>query len=92
MNAKSYFQFKEINLRRFKMSCYLRHMKKVLDEAGISPKDKKERKDVDLAIRGVIGKQSGEKCNIVWKEVKNWINDPEKEKELVEGLKSTYSS
>ncbi len=74
------------------MSCYLRHMKKVLEEAGISPQDKNERKEVDLAIREVIGKPSGEKCNIVWKEVKNWINDPEKEKELIEGLKSTYSS
>ena len=39
------------------MSCYLRHMKKVLEEAGISPQDKNERKDVDLAIRGLLGNQ-----------------------------------
>lgn len=73
------------------MSCYLRHMKKVLEEAEIEPKDKNERKEVDLAIRSVIGKSSEDRCNIVWKEVKEWINDSEKEKMLVDGLKKAYS-
>ncbi|MDO8870270.1 MAG: hypothetical protein Q7V10_05910 [Methanobacteriaceae archaeon] len=71
------------------MSCYLRHMKKVLNEAGIDPKDKTERKEVDIAIRRVVGKTSEDKCNIVWREVKKWINDEEKEKKLVKGLKNT---
>jgi len=73
------------------MSCYLRHMKKVLNEAGIDPKDKNERKEVDLAIRSVIGKTSDDRCNIVWREVKEWINDEEKEKKLVEELKENYN-
>ena len=73
------------------MSCYLRHMKKVLEEAEIEPKDKNERKEVDLAIRSVIGKSSEDRCNIVWKEVKEWINDSEKEKMLVDGQKKAYS-
>lgn len=66
-------------------------MKKVLEEAEIEPKDKNERKEVDLAIRSVIGKSSEDRCNIVWKEVKEWINDSEKEKMLVDGLKKAYS-
>lgn len=72
------------------MSCYLRHMKNVLNEAGIDPKDKNERKEVDMAIRSVVGKTGDDKCNIVWREVKEWINDQEKEKKLVEGLKKSY--
>jgi len=66
-------------------------MKKVLEEAEIEPKDKNERKEVDLALRSVIGKSSEDRCNIVWKEVKEWINDSEKEKMLVDGLKKAYS-
>lgn len=73
------------------MSCYLRHMKKVLNEAGIDPKDKNERKEVDMLIRSVVGKTSGDQCNIVWREVKEWINDEEKEKKLVEELKKNYN-
>ena len=73
------------------MSCYLRHMKKVLNEAGIDPKDKNERKEVDIAIRSVVGKTSDDQCNIVWREVKEWINDEEKEKKLVEELKKNYN-
>lgn len=71
------------------MSCYIRHMKKVLNEAGIDPKDKNERKEVDLAIREVVGKSSEDKCNIVWREVKEWINDESKEKQLIAGLKKS---
>ena len=73
------------------MSCYLRHMKKVLNEAGIDPKDKNERKEVDMLIRSVVGKTSDDQCNIVWREVKEWINDEEKEKKLVEELKKNYN-
>lgn len=72
------------------MSCYLRHMKKVLNEAGIDPQDKNERKEVDLAIRDVVGKSSEDRCNIVWREVKEWINDEEKEKQLIDDLKKVY--
>lgn len=69
------------------MSCYLRHMKPVLDEAGIETQNKKERKEVDLAIRQVIGQNRNEKCNIVWREVKNWINDEKKKDSLINSLK-----
>lgn len=69
------------------MSCYLRHMKDVLEEADLHPQDRKERKEVDLAIRQVVGKSEKDKCNVVWKEVKLWLADEKQKKVLVEKLK-----
>lgn len=69
------------------MSCYLRHMKEVLEAADLHPEDKKERKDVDLAIRGVVGMNSEDQCNMVWKEVKVWLQDEDKKKQLTAELK-----
>lgn len=68
------------------MSCYLRHMKDILDEADRHPQDRKDRKEVDLAIRKVIGKDQKDKCNLVWKEVKIWLQDEEKKGKLVSEL------
>ncbi|MCK9152354.1 hypothetical protein [Methanobacterium alcaliphilum] len=72
------------------MSCYLRHMKNVMKEAGLDPQDKYERKEVDLAIRRVVGEKEDQKCNLVWKKVKIWLHDVEKYTELVDGLKEEY--
>ena len=69
------------------MSCYLRHMKDVLEEADLHPQDREERKEVDLAIRRVVGKSEKDKCNEVWKEVKVWLADDEQKALLVEKLK-----
>lgn len=69
------------------MSCYLRHMKDVLEEADLHPQDRKERKEVDLAIRQVVGKSEKDRCNVVWKEVKLWLADPEQKALLVDRLK-----
>ncbi|MEG3224815.1 MAG: hypothetical protein BME94_04605 [Methanobacteriales archaeon Met13] len=69
------------------MSCYLRHMKDILEEENLHPPDKKDRKEVDLAIRKVVGKTEKDKCNEVWKEVKVWLQDEEKKELLVEKLK-----
>jgi len=41
-----------------------------------------------LTIREIIGKKSEDKCNEVWKEVKKWLQEPEKKQELTEKLKS----
>jgi hypothetical protein len=68
------------------MSCYLRHMKDILEEADLHPQDRKDRKEVDLAIRKVIGKDQKDKCNLVWKEVKIWLQDEEKKGKLVSEL------
>jgi len=69
------------------MSCYLRHMKDVLEEADLHPQDRKERKEVDLAIRQVVGKDQKDNCNVVWKEVKLWLADEKQKALLVEKLK-----
>lgn len=68
------------------MSCYLRHLKPIMREAGIEPATKEERKRVDLAIRSVVGKDSKEKCAEVWKEVKTWLQDADKKQVLVGAL------
>jgi hypothetical protein len=47
------------------MSCYLRHMKDIMEEADLHPQDREERKEVDLPIRKVIGKDQKDKCNLV---------------------------
>ncbi len=69
------------------MSCYLRHMKDVLDEANLHPEGRKERKEIDLSIRRVVGMKADDKCNIVWKEVKLWLQDENKKEELTSALK-----
>lgn len=69
------------------MSCYLRYMKDFLEETDLHPEDLKERKGVDLAIRRVVGMKPEDKCNLVWKEVKVWLHDENKKKELINGLK-----
>lgn len=70
------------------MSCYLRHMKEVLEAADLHPEDKKERKEVDLAIREVVGMKPEDRCNVVWKEVKVWLQDEDKKKQLTAELKA----
>ncbi len=70
------------------MSCYIRYMKKFLNENKIHPQTKGDRKHIDLTIREIIGKNGDDKCNLVWKEVKEWLNDFEKKQELLEKLKS----
>jgi hypothetical protein len=42
---------------------------------------------VDLAIRQVVGKSEKDRCNVVWKEVKLWLADPEQKALLVDKLK-----
>ncbi|AUB56384.1 hypothetical protein BK007_10395 [Methanobacterium subterraneum] len=70
------------------MSCYLRHMKEVLGAADLHPEDKKERKEVDLAIREVVGMKPEDRCNVVWKEVKVWLQDEDKKNQLTAELKA----
>jgi hypothetical protein len=68
------------------MSCYLRYMKDVINDANLHPEGRKERKEVDMAIRQLVGMKAEDKCNVVWKEVKLWIMDENKNKKLTEGL------
>ncbi len=68
------------------MSCYIRYMKSTLDEMGINLETKEERKDIDNKIREIVGKKSNDKCNVVWKEVKVWLQDEKRKEKLFEGL------
>lgn len=63
-------------------------MNEFLSDIGIKPETKEERKEVDLMIREAIGKDSLDQCNIVWKEVKIWLNNEDKKAELANALKS----
>ncbi len=63
-------------------------MNDFLGEIDIEPKTKEERKEIDLAIREAIGKDSHDQCNVVWKEVKIWLNNEDKKTELATALKN----
>ena len=67
------------------MSCYLRHLGKMLEKAGVTPSTKEERKMVDLTIRDIMG-MSGGKCNEVWKELKPKLKEPGGEDYLIKEL------
>jgi hypothetical protein len=63
-------------------------MKEVLEAADLHPEDKKERKEVDLAIRELVGMKPEDRCNVVWKEVKVWLQDEDKKNQLTAELKA----
>jgi sulfopyruvate decarboxylase TPP-binding subunit len=69
------------------MSCYIRHMKDFLNDLEIPLETKQERKNADLAIRKVIGKTKNDKCNMVWLEVKVWLQDEDMKQKLADDLK-----
>lgn len=68
------------------MSCYLRHMKDVLDEAGIvvTPDN---RKTIDQAFHQIVG-VAYKNCPTAWKKLKQELTgDEPKRQELVQKLK-----
>ncbi|MGO9386916.1 MAG: hypothetical protein ACLPWD_02595 [Methanobacterium sp.] len=69
------------------MSCYIRNMEDFLNDLNIPLETKQDRKNADLSIRKVIGKTENDKCNMLWLEVKNWLNDEEKKQKLAKELK-----
>ena len=58
------------------MSCYFRHMKDVLEEAGIEV-NKENKKDVDRIIHGLVDVEYKD-CPPAWKAVKEHIQGDEK--------------
>ena len=68
------------------MSCYFRHMKDVLEEAGIeiSPENKKQ---VDALIHQLVNVQYKD-CSPTWQKVKEEIKtDPAKRTQFINNLK-----
>ena len=69
------------------MSCYFRHIKNILDEAGIEvvPSNKKE---IDQAFHQIVG-VTYKDCPTTWKRLKReLIHDEQKRRELIKKLQS----
>jgi len=67
------------------MSCYFRHMKNILDEAGIevTPSNKK---DIDQAFHLIVG-VSYKDCPSTWKRLKQELaGDEQRHQELIQKL------
>ena len=70
------------------MSCYLRHMKDILSEAGIevTPGNKKE---IDHAFHQLVG-VSYKDCPATWKRLKQeLLGDDQKRRDLIQKLRNT---
>ncbi len=69
------------------MSCYLRHLKEILDEAGITV-DPENRKRIDSAFHQIAGVPYKD-CSTAWKALKETLlADEGKRRELVKKLKT----
>jgi len=69
------------------MSCYFRHMKDVLDEAGIEV-TKDNKTDIDQAIHALVDVEY-KNCPSTWKAVKEHIKkDEEARKSFIKTLKA----
>lgn len=73
------------------MSCYFRHMKDVLAEAGIEV-TKENKKKIDQAIHELVAVEY-KNCSPTWKAVKTHIkNDEIARAQFIDKLKLTISS
>ena len=63
------------------MSCYFRHIRDILDEAGISvtPANKKQ---VDQSIHQAVG-VAYKNCPATWKKIKEGIKNDEKKRQAL---------
>jgi len=69
------------------LSCYLRHLKGILSEAGIKVTGE-NRARVDEAFHRVTGVPEGE-CPATWKKLKaDWLTTPEKKRALAAELRA----
>lgn len=67
------------------MSCYLRHLSDVLEEAGITV-TKENKKDIDKALHSLVGVEY-KNCSLTWKEIKSMLQNEEKRETIVQRLK-----
>jgi hypothetical protein len=72
------------------MSCYIRHLKDLLDEAGIEV-PAENRKQIDRAIHEIVN-TTYKDCPGTWKEVKKKLASSEAEKqEFVKKIKAALA-
>ena len=70
------------------MSCYFRHMKDILKEAGVEV-TKGNKKDIDRIIHNLVGVEYKD-CSPAWKAVKEQIREDEKTRQaFVKKLKKS---
>lgn len=74
------------------MTCFVAHMKKkgYFEPLGIAV-TKDNAKAIEEEIARTIGLE-GERCPMIWKEVKVWIADPQKKAMLDKSLKKRFAS
>ena len=58
------------------MSCYFRHMKEILEEAGVEV-TKENKKEIDRIIHGIVDVEY-KNCSPAWKAVKEHIKGDDK--------------
>ena len=68
------------------MSCYLRHLKDLFDEAGMKVTES-NKEEVDKAIHKIVN-VSYKNCPDTWKEMKLGIADAQKRQEFIRKLKT----
>jgi hypothetical protein len=73
------------------MSCYLRHMKGLLDEAGIEV-TKDNKREIDRIVHDFVGVEYKD-CSPAWRRVKeDVLADPGRRASLVNKIKSAKLS
>ncbi len=71
------------------MSCYLRHLKDIFDEAGIAVAAS-NKKQIDRAIHQIVGTDYKD-CPGTWREIKQQIiADEQKRQDFILKLKNTF--
>jgi len=70
------------------MSCYLRHIKDILGEAGIEVTPA-NRKQVDRLLHEIAGVPYKD-CPQTWKRLKQVTGDEQKRQEFISHLKAAY--
>lgn len=72
------------------MSCYFRHMKDVLEEAGVEV-TKENKKEIDGVLHKMVDVEY-KNCSPAWKAIKEQIKgDPKTRARFIEGLKQKFS-
>ncbi len=72
------------------MSCYLRHMTDIIDEAGIVI-SRENRKHVDQAIHQIVG-VTYKNCPAAWRKIKEAItSDEQKRRAFIDQLRRAIS-
>jgi hypothetical protein len=72
------------------MSCYFRHLKNLLDEAGVvvTPDNKRQ---IDRAVHKIVGVEY-KNCPVAWKMLKHQVlDDEQKRHDFIKKLKDSLS-